>query len=96
MNKVLLLVLLFAFPVIAQDFSIEGHRGARGYVPENTIPSFIKALELGSDTLELDVVVSKDNKLVFRTSLGFLPLFRSIKMADRSRRTNSANIIFIK
>ena len=47
-----------------RPFSIEGHRGARGYVPENTIPSFIKALELGADTLELDVVISKDKKVV--------------------------------
>ncbi|MEQ1765603.1 MAG: glycerophosphodiester phosphodiesterase family protein [Pyrinomonadaceae bacterium] len=44
--------------------SIEGHRGARGHLPENTIPSFIKAIDLGSDTLELDVVISKDKKVV--------------------------------
>lgn len=44
--------------------SIEGHRGARGHLPENTIPSFIKAIELGADTLELDVVISKDLKVV--------------------------------
>jgi len=43
---------------------IEGHRGARGLLPENTVPSFIKAVELGVDTIELDVVVSKDNKIV--------------------------------
>lgn len=44
--------------------SIEGHRGARGHLPENTVPSFIKAIELGSDTLELDLVISKDKKVV--------------------------------
>lgn len=44
--------------------SIEGHRGARGHLPENTIPSFIKAIELGSDTIELDLVISKDKKVV--------------------------------
>jgi len=44
--------------------SIEGHRGARGHLPENTVPSFIKAIELGADTLELDVVISKDKKVV--------------------------------
>ncbi len=48
----------------SRPFSIEGHRGARGHLPENTIPSFVKALELGADTLELDVVISKDNKVV--------------------------------
>lgn len=64
MNKLICILLLCAVGTFAQTFSIEGHRGARGYVPENTIPSFLKALELGADTLELDVVVSKDNKIV--------------------------------
>jgi glycerophosphoryl diester phosphodiesterase len=42
----------------------QGHRGARGLLPENTIPSFIRALELGVTTLELDLVVSQDSQLV--------------------------------
>lgn len=45
-------------------FDIQGHRGCRGLLPENTIPGFIKALELGVSTLELDVVISKDHKVV--------------------------------
>lgn len=67
MKKILIGALfLFSFSAFAQvaDFDIQGHRGARGYVPENTIPSFIKALELGADTLELDVVISGDGKIV--------------------------------
>ena len=43
---------------------IQGHRGARGLMPENTIPGFIKALELGVDVLELDVVISKDQRVM--------------------------------
>jgi glycerophosphoryl diester phosphodiesterase len=43
-------------------FDIQGHRGARGLLPENTIPAFIKALELGVTTIELDVVITKDKK----------------------------------
>jgi len=43
--------------------SIIGHRGAAG-VPENTVPSFEKALEQGADGLELDVRMSGDNQLV--------------------------------
>lgn len=39
---------------------IQGHRGCRGLMPENTIPAFIKAVELGVTTLELDVVITKD------------------------------------
>lgn len=45
-------------------FDIQGHRGARGLMPENSIPGFLKALEYRVNTLELDVVVSKDKKLV--------------------------------
>lgn len=56
---------LFLSPVSAQSsLDIQGHRGCRGLLPENTIPAFIHALELGVTTLELDVVVSKDGKLV--------------------------------
>ncbi len=45
-------------------FDVEGHRGARGTYPENSIPGFVYALELGVTTLEMDVVVSSDGKLV--------------------------------
>lgn len=67
-NLLLFFIFLFSINASAQVFDkkfvIEGHRGARGYVPENTIPSFIKALELGADVLELDVVISRDNQIV--------------------------------
>ncbi|MCF7560410.1 glycerophosphodiester phosphodiesterase [Sabulilitoribacter multivorans] len=43
---------------------IQGHRGCRGLMPENTLQAFKKALELGVHTLELDLVVSKDNVVV--------------------------------
>jgi len=46
------------------SFDIQGHRGTRGWMPENSIPGFIKALDMGVTTLELDVVVSKDRKIV--------------------------------
>lgn len=42
----------------------QGHRGTRGLMPENTIPAMKKALDLGVQTLELDVVISKDNQVV--------------------------------
>src|SRR6188474_3759231 len=48
----------------AEGFDIQGHRGCRGLMPENTIPAMIKALDLGVTTLEMDVVISKDNKVV--------------------------------
>ncbi len=41
-----------------------GHRGARGYAPENTTESFSMAVEMGVDGVELDVHLSKDGELV--------------------------------
>ncbi len=43
---------------------IQGHRGCRGLLPENSLIGFQKALEIGVHTLELDVVISKDHKVV--------------------------------
>ena len=45
-------------------FDVQGHRGARGLKPENSIPAFLVALDHGVTTLELDVVVTRDKQLV--------------------------------
>ncbi len=50
-------------PVSAR-FDLEGHRGARGLRPEDTLPAFAKALDIGVRTLELDTGVSKDGVVV--------------------------------
>lgn len=42
----------------------QGHRGARGLMPENTVAAMIKAMELGVNTLEMDAVISEDKKVV--------------------------------
>lgn len=59
---------LFLFTVLScnteKEFDLQGHRGYRGLYPENSIEGFIKSLEIGVNTLELDVVISKDNKVV--------------------------------
>lgn len=41
---------------------IQGHRGARGEYPENTIAGIEHTLELGVDGIEVDIVLSKDKK----------------------------------
>jgi glycerophosphoryl diester phosphodiesterase len=56
--------LLMTTTSFSQKFDIEGHRGCRGLMPENTIPAFKKALDLGVTTLELDVCISKDGQVV--------------------------------
>ncbi|HIZ52007.1 MAG TPA: glycerophosphodiester phosphodiesterase [Candidatus Pseudomonas excrementavium] len=43
---------------------IYGHRGARGEAPENTLPSFRKALEVGVRRVELDLHLSSDHQLM--------------------------------
>src|SRR5690606_28163258 len=45
-------------------FDVQGHRGARGLKPENTIPAFITALNYGVTTVEMDLAVTKDRQLV--------------------------------
>ncbi|RYF21452.1 MAG: glycerophosphodiester phosphodiesterase [Flavobacteriales bacterium] len=63
----LILLALTTFSAFAQKkqaFEIQGNRGARGLMPENTIPGMIKALENGATTLKLEVVISKDKQVV--------------------------------
>jgi len=51
-------------PLGTEGFDKQGHRGCRGLMPENTIPAMIKALSLGVTTLEMDVVITKDKKVI--------------------------------
>jgi glycerophosphoryl diester phosphodiesterase len=46
------------------QIDIQGHRGCRGLLPENTLPAFEKAIDLGVNTLELDIAITKDNEVV--------------------------------
>ncbi len=42
-----------------------GHRGAMGYAPpENTLPSFRMAIDMGVDGVELDVHMTRDGEVV--------------------------------
>jgi glycerophosphoryl diester phosphodiesterase len=47
-----------------RQLDIQGHRGCRGLYPENSLPAFDKAIELGVTTLELDIAITKDKKVV--------------------------------
>ena len=48
----------------AHAFDLQGHRGARGLAPENTLPAFDTALAIGVTTLELDLAMTRDDVLV--------------------------------
>ncbi len=58
-------------PVLARWETLDGraplcyaHRGARAYLPENTLPAFALGLELGADGIECDVQRTRDGELV--------------------------------
>ena len=65
-KKILLsiLMLLSASAFLQAGTEIIAHRGASGLAPENTMASFIKAVEIGTDWFELDVWLSKDDSLM--------------------------------
>ncbi|MDX5345984.1 MAG: glycerophosphodiester phosphodiesterase, partial [Hymenobacteraceae bacterium] len=72
-------------------FDVQGHRGCRGLMPENTIPAFLNALELGVQTLELDTVISKDKQVVvshepfMSDEICLTPAGQEIKEADEQQ-----------
>lgn len=70
--KMYLLILLMNFSLVSlaqssinmEQLDKQGHRGWRGLYPENTIPGFLKAIDLGATTLEMDLVITKDKKVI--------------------------------
>jgi len=54
-------------------FDLQGHRGARGLAPENTLPAFRKALELGLNTIECDMAITRDGVVVIHHDLWLNP-----------------------
>lgn len=66
-TKVLLFFLItlnLKAQVYIPKFDLQGHRGARGLRPENTIPAFLLALDSGVTTVEMDLAVTRDNQLI--------------------------------
>lgn len=59
-------------------FELQGHRGARGSKPENTLPSFEAAFDVGVSSVETDVHMSAD---------GVPVLFHDDRLTDRLCRT---------
>ncbi len=64
LRQLITLALLILSCESPMDIDIQGHRGARGLLPENTVPAFRKALDYGVTTLELDVVITRDQKVL--------------------------------
>lgn len=58
-------VAVLAGPTVAAQpttFDLQAHRGGRGETTENSLRAFAKAIETGVDTLELDVVLTRDGQ----------------------------------
>jgi glycerophosphoryl diester phosphodiesterase len=53
-----------AMTAASHALDIQGHRGARGLAPENTLPAFARALAIGVTTLELDCGITRDGVVV--------------------------------
>lgn len=104
------LCLLFIFiffitnDILAQiNIDIQGHRGCRGLMPENTIPAMKKALDLDVTTLEMDVVISKDKKVVishdlfFSSKISLTPEGKNIlKQEEKNHNLYKMNYVDIK
>lgn len=63
-SVLLLFCVVLSCAKVQEPLDIQSHRGARGLMPENSIPAFMRALEEGVTTLELDVVITKDKQVV--------------------------------
>ena len=64
MIRLALTALLALSTSTAMAIEIQGHRGARGLAPENTLPAFAAALTHGVDNLEIDLQITKDGHLI--------------------------------
>jgi glycerophosphoryl diester phosphodiesterase len=64
MKRIVAIVCLSLLTGQAQAFDLQGHRGARGLAPENTLEGFAVALSIGVTTLELDLAMTRDDVLV--------------------------------
>ena len=71
----LLATLAFGMSGAAHAVDLQGHRGARGLAPENTLRAFEVALQHGVTTLELDIAITRDGVLVIHHDLALNPAF---------------------
>lgn len=63
-RRISVAAVLLVMGAAASGFDLQGHRGARGLLPENTLPAFAKALAIGVTTLELDTAITRDGVII--------------------------------
>lgn len=87
-------------PMTAQQplpaFYKVGHRGTRGLMAENTIPSMIKAIETGANTIEFDVHITKDGQVVVYHDASFNPAYTTMPDGSDIPKESRKDYIFYK
>ncbi len=80
-----------------KGFDWQGHRGARGLMPENTVPAFLAALAYPEvSTLELDLAVSKDNQLIVSHEPWFNPIICMTPNGDTIHRNEGEKYLIYR
>ncbi|HUH34067.1 MAG TPA: glycerophosphodiester phosphodiesterase family protein [Daejeonella sp.] len=80
-------------PAPLPAFDKEGHRGARGLMPENTIPGMLKAIDMDLTTLEMDLQITADRQVILSHDNHINPAFtltgegKEISEEDAKKRT---------
>ena len=81
MARWLLALVLACAGMQAAALDLQGHRGARGLAPENTLRAFEAALPIGVTTLELDIAITRDGVLVIHHDPALNPTSRATRRA---------------
>jgi glycerophosphoryl diester phosphodiesterase len=81
---------------VPENFDIQGHRGMRGLMPENTVEGFIEAIKLGVNTIEADVVVTGEKKLLFSHEPWFSSDFTTLPNHDLLMPVDAENFNIYK
>lgn len=75
----------------AQQLILQGHQGARGIMPENTVRGMLKALDLGVTTLDMDAVITGDGQVIlshepyFNHEISLTPDGKAIAFKDEKK-----------
>ncbi|MXV17690.1 glycerophosphodiester phosphodiesterase family protein [Hufsiella ginkgonis] len=77
-------------------FDTEAHRGGRGLMPENTIPAMLNAIDLGVTTLEMDIHITGDGKVIISHDDYVNPLFSLTADGKEIPKSEAANYAFYK
>lgn len=89
MMTLLWILLSLNMYIQSSTLDIQGHRGARGLLPENGISGFLLALDYRVTTLEMDVVITGDNQVLVSHEPYFNPIICSFNGEGVSLESNN-------